>query len=68
MKMGAHFNEDDLFVHGFEYTVGTNDGAQFRKVKFTGTKFQNLLRFLIDSSNLRSSVKGFAKMIKQSYS
>ena len=38
MKMGAHFNEDDLFVHGFEYTVGTNDGAQFRKVKFTGTK------------------------------
>lgn len=38
MKIGAHFNEDELFVHGFEYTIGTNDGAQFRKVIFTGTK------------------------------
>ena len=38
MKMGAHFNEEKLFVLGFEYTVGTNDGAQFRKVTFTGTK------------------------------
>ena len=38
MKMGAHFNEEDLFIPGFEYTVGTNDGAQFRKVRFTGTK------------------------------
>ena len=35
MKMGANFNQDDLFVHGFEYTVGTNDGAQFRRVRFT---------------------------------
>ena len=29
MEMGAHFNQDDLFVHGKEYTIGTNDGAQF---------------------------------------
>ncbi len=38
MEMGAHFNQDDLFVHGKEYTIGTNDGAQFRRVQFMGTK------------------------------
>ena len=38
MKIGAHFNQEDLFTHGFSYTVGTNDGAQFRRVIFTGTK------------------------------
>jgi putative NADPH-quinone reductase len=29
---------DKLFIQGYEYTIGTNDGAQFRRVRFTGTK------------------------------
>jgi|TARA_Y100000310_G_scaffold41862_1_gene39167 hypothetical protein len=38
MKMGASFNDTELFITGHEYTVGTNDGAQFRRVTFTGTR------------------------------
>ena len=30
--------DDILFQYGFKYTIGTNDGAQFRSVIFTGTK------------------------------
>ena len=30
--------DDSLFSEGNEYTVGTNDGAQFKRVIFIGTR------------------------------
>ena len=43
--------DDALFIKGSVYTVGTNDGAHFKRVEFIGTKLYHGKSMMVFKTN-----------------